>query len=124
MPRAQSCQQGRTWTRFVLGMRESLCRNLPKRNVIRIPSPEQKGKIEARIECWLSEPFKTFSCLSTSGLAKKCGRALWSELLQRPPRSSGVIDTGWKRVLSKRIQEAGRRSWARLINWMSEAGGD
>ena len=55
---------------------------------------------------------------SKSGLAKNALVAGYeSELLQRATQKLGRdLTPGLERVLSKRIQEAGRRYWDRLIN--------
>jgi phosphotransacetylase len=82
------------------------------------PSPEQKGKIEARIRVLVERALNNIQAASKSGLAKKVLVERYeSELLQRATQKLGRdLTPGLERVLSKRIQEAGRRYWDRLIN--------
>jgi len=82
------------------------------------PSLEQKGKIEARIRVLVERALANIQAASKSGLAKNALVAGYeSELLQRATQKLGRdLTPGLERVLSKRIQEAGRRYWDRLIN--------
>ena len=82
------------------------------------PSPEQKAKIEARVRVLVERALANIQSASKSGLAKNALVAGYeSELLQRATQKLGRdLTPGLERVLSKRIQEAGRRYWDRLIN--------
>ena len=82
------------------------------------PSPEQKSKIEAQIRVLVDRALINIQAASKSGLAKKVLVERYeSELLQRATRKLGRdLTPGLERVLSKRIQEAGRRYWDRLTN--------
>jgi hypothetical protein len=82
------------------------------------PSAEQKGKIEARIRVLVERALNNIQAASKSGLAKKVLVERYeSELLQRATQKLGRdLTPGLERVLSKRIQEAGRRYWDRMIN--------
>jgi hypothetical protein len=82
------------------------------------PSPEQKAKIEARVRVLVDRALANIQAASKSGLAKNALVAGYeSELLQRATQKLGRdLTPGLERVLSKRIQEAGRRYWDRLIN--------
>jgi hypothetical protein len=82
------------------------------------PSPEQKAKIEARVRVLVERALGNIQAVSKSGQAKNALVAGYeSELLQRATQKLGRdLTPGLERVLSKRIQEAGRRYWDRLIN--------
>jgi hypothetical protein len=82
------------------------------------PSPEQKAKIEARVRVLVERALANIQAASKSSLAKNALVAGYeSELLQRATQKLGRdLTPGLERVLSKRIQEAGRRYWDRLIN--------
>jgi conjugative relaxase-like TrwC/TraI family protein len=82
------------------------------------PSPEQKAKIEARVRVLVERALANIQPVPKSGLAKNALVAGYeSELLQRATQKLGRdLTLGLERVLSKRIHEAGRRYWDRLIN--------
>ena len=82
------------------------------------PTPEQKTKIEARIEVLVERALANIEAAGGSGLAKNTLVERYErELMQRASQKLGRdLTPGLERVLSKRIQEAGRRYWDRLIN--------
>jgi hypothetical protein len=82
------------------------------------PTPEQQAKIEARIQVLVERALNNIQAASKSGLAKKVLVERYEgELLQRATQKLGRdLTPGLERVLGKRIQEAGRRYWDRIIN--------
>jgi hypothetical protein len=82
------------------------------------PSPEQQAKIEARIQALVEGALANMQAASESGQAKKVLVQRYErELMRRATHKLGRdLAPGLERVLSKRIQEAGRRYWDRLIN--------
>ena len=82
------------------------------------PTPEQKTKIEARIGVLVERALANIEAPGGSGLAKNTLVERYERgLMQRASQKLGRdLTPGLERVLSKRIQEAGRRYWDRLIN--------
>jgi hypothetical protein len=82
------------------------------------PTPQQKAKIEARIGLLVERALANIEAAGGSGLAKNTLVERYErELMQRASQKLGRdLTPGLERVLSKRIQEAGRRYWNRLIN--------
>ena len=82
------------------------------------PTPEQKIKIEARILLLVERALANIQAASESGLAKNVLVAGYErELMQRASQKLGRdLTPALERALNKRVHEAGRKYWDRLIN--------
>jgi hypothetical protein len=82
------------------------------------PSPEQKNKIEGRIRVLVERALAKSQVAPESGRADKVLVERYErELMQRASQKLGRhLTPALERVLGKRIQEAGRRYWDRMIN--------
>jgi hypothetical protein len=82
------------------------------------PTPEQKIKIEARILLLVERALANIQPASESGLAKNVLVAGYErELVQRASQKLGRdLTPALERALNKRVHEAGRKYWDRLIN--------
>jgi hypothetical protein len=82
------------------------------------PSPEQKNKIDGRIQVLVERALAQRQVAPESGRAKKVLVERYErELMHRASQKFGRhLTPALERVLSKRIQEAGRRYWDRMIN--------
>jgi endonuclease III len=105
----------RHWNCFVLGMREIVARFAER---YPDPSPEQKNKIDGRIQVLVERALAQRQVAPESGRAKKVLVERYErELMHRASQKFGRhLTPALERVLSKRIQEAGRRYWDRMIN--------
>jgi hypothetical protein len=82
------------------------------------PTAEQKAKIEGRIRVLVDRALAKSEVAPESGRAKKVLVERYErELMQRASQKLGRhLTPALERVLGKRIQEAGRRYWDRMIN--------
>jgi ATP-dependent exoDNAse (exonuclease V) alpha subunit len=82
------------------------------------PTPEQKRKIEARIGVLVERALANIGASARSGLAKNALVERYEhELMRRASQKLGRdLTPALDREVRKRIQEAGRRYWDRMIN--------